>query len=76
MGIIDLKLGLKHGMYIQEQTYDLYSWGDNTYGATGNEFMDDLNVETKSTQNSMKFLDDSQQGTSSTILGGRQGEGV
>ena len=36
-GILDLQMGLKHGLYIQETTRKLKSWGDSTFGQTGNK---------------------------------------
>jgi len=31
-GILDLQFGLRHGLYIQEGTYQVHSWGDGTVG--------------------------------------------
>ena len=31
-GIKDLRAGLRHGLYIQETSQYLYSWGDSTFG--------------------------------------------
>lgn len=37
-GISELKMGLMHGVYIQQKNKQAYSWGDNTFGQTGNDY--------------------------------------
>ena len=36
-GIKNLKAGWRHILFTDEFSNNLYSWGDNTYGQTGNE---------------------------------------
>jgi len=33
---------MNHGLYIQNKTCRLFSWGDNTFGQTGNKYTDNL----------------------------------
>ena len=35
-GIKDLRFGFKHGLYINAKSQQVYSWGDNSFGQTGN----------------------------------------
>jgi len=35
-GIIDLKMGYRHGVYIQKGSERAFTWGENTFGQTGN----------------------------------------
>ena len=39
-GIKDLKFGLRHGIYIQRETNSAFSWGERTFGQTGNNYQD------------------------------------
>lgn len=41
-GIKDLKMGWRHVLYIDEETSGLFSWGDTTFGQTGNEQTGDV----------------------------------
>ena len=50
-GIKDLQFGLKHGLYIQSKTRNLYSWGDKTYGQTGNTYTENWNWDLKKKPN-------------------------
>ena len=38
LGIKDLQFGLNHGLYTQESSGTVFSWGDNTFGQTGNNY--------------------------------------
>lgn len=40
LGISDIKFGLRHGVYIQNQTKKVYSWGESTFGQTGNNYQE------------------------------------
>jgi alpha-tubulin suppressor-like RCC1 family protein len=40
LGIVDLKFGYKHGLYIQGRTNKVLSWGDKTFGQTGNNMQE------------------------------------
>lgn len=35
-GVKDLKVGWRHVLYVDEEQGGLYSWGDTTFGQTGN----------------------------------------
>lgn len=37
-GIIDIKFGLRHGVYINAKDKQAYSWGERTFGQTGNNY--------------------------------------
>jgi alpha-tubulin suppressor-like RCC1 family protein len=41
-GIKDLKFGLRHGIYIQQHTGNAFSWGERTFGQTGNNYQDNF----------------------------------
>ena len=43
LGIVDLKFGYKHGLYIQGKTHKVLSWGDKTFGQTGNNMQEGIN---------------------------------
>ena len=39
-GIDTLKFGWNYGLYICKSSGQLYSWGDKTFGQTGNNYID------------------------------------
>ena len=39
-GITDLDFGVRHGVYISSFNSQAYSWGDTTFGQTGNNYQD------------------------------------
>lgn len=41
-GIKDLRFGLNHGLYIQNKSRTLFSWGDRSFGQTGNLYEDEI----------------------------------
>ena len=40
-GIEDVQLGRNHGAYIQSKTSRMFTWGDHSFGQTGNNYEDD-----------------------------------
>lgn len=40
-GIEDVQLGRNHGAYVQSRTSRMFTWGDHSFGQTGNNYKDD-----------------------------------
>ena len=55
-GVFDLKLGLNHGIYIQDSTRNVYSWGDDTFGQTGNDAYNSAIVPTRTKKDKAQSL--------------------
>ena len=43
-GIKDLRFRFKHGLYINAQNHQVYSWGDSSFGQTGNNQVEGSNA--------------------------------
>ena len=41
-GILDVQFGLRHGVYLQKKTNQAFSWGDRTFGQTGNNYSENF----------------------------------